>query len=155
MAASGPNAASPINAPIDDAAPSIPKDSANQLSTSSDLRSNDAEPAPDVSLAEHQAPTAFARPTPPDLLSHGRERTALTDEPADNTGTWVKQLYLIVTFLVVLVVMSYYAVFRYFVGGGAHMSDGHPVDDDHGLDDGYSNPEFYRKLREGTPLVKS
>jgi hypothetical protein len=56
VAASGPNAAPPINAPIGDAASSIPKDSATQLSTSSDLRSNDAEPAPDVSLAEQPSP---------------------------------------------------------------------------------------------------
>ena len=127
VAASGPNAAPPIKAPIGDAASSIPKDSATRLSTSSDLRSNDAEPSPDVSLAEHQGPpvvaTPNARPIPPDLLSRGRERTALTDEPIDDAGMWVKPLYLIVVFLLALVVMSYYVGFRYFVGGSAQMSE--------------------------------
>jgi hypothetical protein len=157
VAASGPNAAPPINAPIDDAASSIPKDSATQPSTSSDLSSNDAELAPDVSLAEHQAPPAVAmlnaRPIRPDLLFHGRERIALTDEPIDTAWMWVKPLYLIVAFLLTLVVMLYYVGFRYFVEGSAQMSDGHPDDD--GIDDQYNNPEFYRKLRQGGALEKA
>ena len=156
--ASEADTAPTIIAPTDDAVSSIPKGPATQLSTPSDLRSNDAETVPDVSLAEHQAPPAVAmlnaRPLPADLLSHGRDRTALTDEPTDNAGTWVKPLYLIVAFLVVLVVMSYYVVFRYFVGGSADMSCNH-FDDDGVIDDEYNDPEFYRKLRQGAALEKS
>ena len=156
--ASGADAAPTIIAPTDDAVSSIPKGPAAQLSTPSDLGSNDAETVPDVSLAEHQAPPAVAmlnaRPLPADLLSHGRDRTALTDEPTDNAGTRLKPLYLIVAFLVVLVVMSYYVVFRYFVGVSADMSGNH-FDDDGVIDDEYNDPEFYRKLRQGVALEKS
>jgi hypothetical protein len=77
---------------------------------------------------------------------------ALTDDPIDDAGMWVKPLYLIVVFLLALVVMSYYVGFRYFVGGSAQMSDGHPDDD--GIDDQYNNPEFYRQLRQGGALEK-
>jgi hypothetical protein len=157
VAASGANAAPPINAPIDDAASSIPKDSAIEPSTSSDFRSDNAEPAPDVPLGEHQAPPAGATPNaraiPPDLLSHGRERAAPTNEPVDNAGVWVKPLYPIVVFLLALVVMSYYGGFRYFVRASAQTSDGHPDDD--GIDDPYNNPEFYRKLHQGGALEKA
>jgi len=156
LAASGSNAAPLINAPTDDAASSIPKDSAAQQSTSSDLKFNDAEPAPDVSLPGHRAPPAVAtlnvRPIPPDLLSHARERTAQTNEPIDNAGMWGRPFYLIVVFLLVLVVMSYYVGFRYFVGGSAQMTDGHRDDD--GVYNQYNDPEFYRKLRQGGALQK-
>ena len=156
LAASGSNAAPLINAPTDDAASSIPKDSAAQQSTSSDLKFNDAEPAPDVSLPAHRAlpavATPNAHPIPPDSLSHGREKTALTNGPIDNTGMWGKPFYLIVVFLLVLVVMSYYVGFRYFVGGSAQMTDGHRDDD--GIDNPYNDPEFYRKLRQGGALQK-
>jgi hypothetical protein len=46
--------------------------------------------------------------------------------------------------------MLYYIVFRYFPGGRARISTGHPADD-HVDDDLYNNPEFYRKLRQGGP----
>ena len=155
--ASGADAAPTIIAPTDDAVSSIPKGPAAQLSTPSDLGSNDAETVPGVSLTEHEAPPAVAmlnaRPLPAVLLSHGRDRTALTDEPTDNAGTWIKPLYFILAFVVVLVVMSYYVVFRYFLGGSAQMSDDHPDDD--GIDEQYNNPEFYWKLRQGAALEKS
>jgi hypothetical protein len=157
--ASGSNAASQIIAPLDGPVSLIPKDSATQLSTSSDFRSNDAEPATDISLAEHQAPPAVAtvdaRPIPPgapaDLLSDGREGTAVTDDTINNVGTRVKPLYLVVVFLLALVVMSYYVVFRYFLGGSAQMSDDHPDD---GIDDSHNNPDSYRKLHQGAVLDK-
>src|SRR4029079_5783016 len=114
------------------------------------------EPAPDVSLAEGQPPpavaTANARLIPSDLLSHGRERTALGNEPIDNAGTRLKLLYPTVVFILALVVMSYYVGFRYFVGSSAQITDGHPNDDD--IDDQYNNPEFYRKLRQGGAFDK-
>ena len=155
------NAAPQIIAPLDDPVSLIPKDSATQLSTSSDLRSNEmAEPATDISLVEHHAPPAVAtvnaRPispeAPPDLSSDGRERTAPTDEPIDNAWTRVKPFYLIVVFLLALVIMSYYVIFRYFLWGSAQMSDAHPDDD--GVDDRYNNLGFYRKLRQGAVLEK-
>ena len=156
--ASGADAAPTIIAPTDDAVSSIPKGPATQLSTPSDLGSNDAETVPDVSLAEHQAPPAVAmlnaRPLPADLLSHGRDRTALTDEPTDNAGTRLKPLYLIVAFLVVLVVMSYYVVFRYFPGVSARH-ERRSSRRRRLIDDEYNNPEFYRKLRQGAALEKS
>jgi hypothetical protein len=121
------------------------------------MSSNDAEIAPDVSLAEHQAPPAVAilnaRLLPPNLLSHDRNRATMNDKPADNGGTWVKPLYLIISFLLALVVLSYYAVFRYFLSGSAHGSDEHPGNSS--IDDRYANPEFYRKLRRGVALKKS
>ena len=49
--------------------------------------------------------------------------------------------------MVALVVMSYYVVFRYFLGGSAQISDDHPEED--GIDDQYNSPEFYCKLRQG------
>ena len=64
----------------------------------------------------------------------------------------VKPLYLIVAFLLALVVVSYYVIFRHFVGGSTQMSDDHPDDD--GIDDHYNSPEFYRKLRQGAALEK-
>jgi hypothetical protein len=157
---SGSNAAPQRAAPLDDPMSLIPRDSATQPSTSSDFRSNDTEPAPDVFLAEHQAPPAVAtvdaRPIPPDapadLLSDGRESTAVTDDPIDNVGTRVKPIYLVVVFLLALVFMSYYVIFRYFLGGSAQMSDDHPDD---GIDDRHNNPEFYRKLHQGAVLEKT
>jgi hypothetical protein len=67
----------------------------------------------------------------------------------------VRPLHLILASVVITVVMSYYIIFRYFLGGGSTQSDGHPVDGDDGLDDRYNNPEFYRKLREGAVPEKS
>jgi hypothetical protein len=165
LAASRPNAAPPIIAPIDDAASSsIPKDSPTQLSTSSDFRSSDAEPAPDVSLAEHQAPPAVAAvnarriPPPPDapadLVSYGRERTALSDKLIDYAGMHVRPFHLILAFVVVSVCMLYYIVFRYFPGARALISIDHP-EEDHVDDDWYNSPEFYRKLRQSAVLEKT
>jgi hypothetical protein len=161
VATSGPNAAPQIITPMDDAVSSIPKDSTTPHSTSSDLRSNDAEPAPDVFVAQPHAPlaaaTVNAHPIPPDALadsvSDGRERTALTDEPVDNARMRVRPLYLILAFVVALVVMSYYVVFRYFLGGSAQISADHPEEDS--IDDQYNSPEFYRKLRQGAAFEKS
>jgi hypothetical protein len=161
MAASGPNAAPQIIAPIDDAVSSIPKDSATQLSTSTDFRSNDAEPVPDVSVAQPHAPlaaaTVNARPIPPDapadLVSDGRQRTALSDESIDSAGMRVRPFHLILAFVVALVVMFYYLIFRYFLGRSAQMSADYPEDD--GIDDEYNNPESYRKLRQSAVHQKS
>jgi hypothetical protein len=154
--ASGPNAASPINAPIDDAASSIPKDSATQPSTSSDLRFNDAEPAPDVSLAVNQSPPAVATvndrrmPLPTDapayLASHGRVWRALIDELIHSVGMYVRPFHFILAFVVVSVCMLYSIVFRYLPGGRTRISIDHP-EEDYVHDDSYNNPEFYRKLR--------
>jgi hypothetical protein len=158
-AASRPNAALPIIAPIDDAtSSSIPENSATQMSTSSDFRSNGAEPAPDISPAENQTSAAVATidtsrtPVPPDypadLVSHGRERTVLSDELIEYAGMYVRPFHIILAFIVVSVCMLYYIVFRYFPGGRARISTGQPADD-YVDDDLYNNPEFYRKLRQG------
>jgi hypothetical protein len=163
VAESGPTVAPEIIAPIDDAAPSsIPKDTASQLSTSSDFRPNGAEPGPDVSVAQSHAPltgtTNNTDPIPFDApieLSDGRQRTSLSDEPINNAGMRVRPLHLILAFVVMTVVMSYYIIFRCFLGGGSTQSDGHQVDGDDGLDDRYNNPEFYRKLRERAVPEKS
>lgn len=149
-----PNAVPTIIAPIDDAASS--KGSATQLRASSVAGSNDAEPARDISPVEHQDPAAVAtldaRLIAPDILPHSRERAALTDGSVDNAGIWVKPLYLIVAFLLALVVMSYYLVFKYFIGGSVEMNEDH-LDADVS-DDEYNNPEFYRKLRQGAAVEK-
>jgi hypothetical protein len=156
VVASRPNTGPTIIAPVDDESSLVSKGSATQLGASSVARSNDADPAPDVSLVEHQDPAAVAtlnaRLIPPDLLPHSRERTTPTDEPVDNAGMWVKPLYLIVAFLLGLVVMSYHFVFKYFIGGSVEMSEDHL--DDHVSHDEYNNPEFYRKLRQGAALEK-
>jgi hypothetical protein len=112
-----------------------------QPSTSSDLRFNDAEPAPDVSLAVNQSPPAVATvndrrmPLPPDapayLASHGRVWRALIDELIHSVGS---------------VCMLYSIVFRYLPGGRTRISIDHP-EEDYVHDDSYNNPEFYRKLR--------
>ena len=156
MTASGPNAAPRIIAMIDDTALSIPKDSATELSTHSEFRSNAAEPAPDVSVAEPQAPLAVATinagPIPPDapadLVSVGRERTALPVEPIDNAAMPLRPFLLILTFALALVGLLYYVVLKYLPGGSARISTDHP-EDDCVDDDQYNNPEFYRKLRQG------
>lgn len=163
VVASGPNAAPPINATIDDAASSIPKDFASQLSTSSDLRPNDAEPAPNVSLAELQTLPAVAMvndrrmPLPPNapanLAPDGRVRRALSDELIDSVGRHVRPFHFILAFVVVSVCMIYYIVFRYLPGGRTRISIDHP-EEDYVDDDWYNNPEFYRKLRQGAVLEK-
>jgi hypothetical protein len=125
MAALGSNAAPTVIAPIDGVVSS--KHSTTRLSTSSDLRTDDAERAPDVSLAVHQEPPAVAtlnaRPLPSNalanLLSRGRDRTALSDQAIDNTGMPVKPLSIIAAVLLALVIMSYYAAFRYFLGASS------------------------------------
>jgi len=153
--ASGPNAAPPM---IDDAASSIPKDFASQLSTFSNLRPNDAEPAPIVSLAELQAPPAAAMVNdrrmalPPDapanLAPDGRVRRTLSDELIYSVGRHVRPFHFILAFVVVSVCMIYYIVFRYLPGGRTRTSIDHP-EEDYVDDDWYNNPEFYRKLRQG------
>ena len=162
--ASRANAAPPIITSIDDAASSsIPENSAPQLSTSPDFRSNGAEAAPDVFPAEHQASPAVATvnarriPLPPDpltdLVSHVRERTALSDELIEYAGMYVRPFHLILAFVVVSVCMLYYIVFRYLPGGRTRTAIDHP-EDDYVDDDWYNNPEFYRKLRQGAVLEK-
>ncbi len=165
MVASRANAAPRIITSIDNAAlSSIPENSATQLSTSSDFRSNGAEPAPDVSPAEHQTSPAVATvnarrmPLPPDppadLVSHGRERTVLSDELIEYARMYVRPFHLILAFVVVSVCMLYYIVFRYLPGGRARISIDHP-EEYYADDDRYNNPEFYRKLRQGAVLEKS
>jgi hypothetical protein len=149
-----PNAPAQIVATIDDSEPSIPHDSATQLSTSSKLSFNAAEPAPDVSVAEFHAPitvaTVNAHPlyAPADLMPDGRERTSTSDESIGVVGMRVPPLYLILAFVVALVGMLYFLLFRYLPGGGARIRTGQPADD-YVDDDLYDNPEFYRKLRQG------
>jgi hypothetical protein len=149
--ASGSNAEPQIIAPLDDTLSSIRKDSDTQQSA------NVVEPVPHVLLAESQAPhevaTPDARPIPPALLSHDRERSALTDELVDNARVWVKPRYAISVFVVALVVMSYYVVFRIFSWGGLDMIRGHADDD--GIEELDDKLEFYRKLHRGTALEKS
>jgi hypothetical protein len=144
--ASESNAEPQIIAPLDDAVSSIPKDSITQQSASSDFRSNDAEAVPDVSLAERQAPpevaTPDARPIPPG--------SALTDELVDNARMWVKPRYLIGAFVLALIGMSYYVIFRIFSWGSLYMSHGHPDDD--GIEELDNKLEFYRKLHQGAAL---
>jgi hypothetical protein len=152
--ASGSNTAPRIIAPIDDAASAIPKDSTSQQSTSSDSRSNDPEPAPHVSVAQPHAPlaaaTVDAHPIPPDLVSDGREKIALSD----NAGMRVRPFHLILAFVVALVGTLYYVVLRYLPGGSGRIRTDHP-EDNYVDDDQYNNPEFYRKLRRGAVLEKS
>jgi hypothetical protein len=150
MAASGPNAAL-----MDDAA--TPNDSATKLSAPKDFRSNDAAPAPDVSVAQLHAPlaatTVNARSIPSHLVSDDSERTASSDKSADIAGTQIRPFYLIIAFMVALVGMLYYLVFRYLPGGSARIS----IDDaenDWVDDDPYNDPEFYRKLRQGAAEVE-
>jgi hypothetical protein len=141
------NAALPIDPTIDDVEPSISKDAATDSNTSTGLRSNDVEPEPDVLHAEHRGAPAAAtldpRPSQPVLLSDDRERTGPTNTIYKALMS-VKPLYLIVAFVMATVVMSYYVVFRVFRCDGAQMSDAWP--DDGGIDSGYNDPEFYRKL---------
>jgi hypothetical protein len=142
------NAALPIDATIDDVEPSISKDSAADPNASIGLGSHDDEPEPDVLHAEHQEPPAPATPdhapNQPVFSSDDRESTALTDTIYKALMS-VKPLYLIVAFVMTMVVMSYYVVFRVFRWDGAQISDAWP--DDSGIDGGYNDPEFYRKLR--------
>jgi hypothetical protein len=141
------NAAPPIDATIDHVEPSISKDFATDPNTSTGLRSNDVEPEPDVLRAKHRGPPVAAtldpRPSEPVLLSDDRERTALTDTIYRALMS-AKPLYLIIAFVMATVVMSYYVVFRIFRWDGAQMSDAWP--DDSGVNGGYNDPEFYRKL---------
>jgi hypothetical protein len=150
MAASGPNAAL-----MDDAA--TPNDSATKLSASTDFRSNDAAPAPDVSVAQPHAPlaatTVNARLIPSHLVSGGRERTTPSDESSDDTGTKIRPFYLILAFVIALVGMLHYLVFRYLPGGSARAGVDEPETDWVG-DDQYNDPEFYRKLRQGAALER-
>jgi hypothetical protein len=150
MAASGLNAAQ-----IDDAASSTTNDSDTKRSTPTD-RSNDAETAPGVYVAQPHAPPAATTVNPRPILPHlsdGRERTALSDESTDNTGTQISPFYLILAFVVALVGMLYYLVFRYLPGGSARAEIDDAENDWVG-DDQYNDPEFYRKLRQGAALEK-
>jgi hypothetical protein len=141
------NAALPIDATIDDGTPSISKDSATDPNTSTSLRSHDVEAEADVLHAEHRGSPAGATldpaPSQPVLLSDDRESPALTDTIFKILSS-VKPLYLIVAFVMTTVVMAYYVVFRVFRWDGAQMSDAWA--DDSGIDGGYNDPEFYRKL---------
>jgi hypothetical protein len=88
-------------------------------------------------------------------MSDGRQQTSPSYELIGNAGAHARTLYLFLALVVVMIVMSYYVLFKYFLkGDGAQMSDGHPFDDDHGVDDQFNNPEFYRRLRQGA-LEKS
>jgi hypothetical protein len=150
------NAAPQIVATVDDSSSSIPNDSMTPLNTSSQLNFNAAEPASGVSVAKSHAPITVAminaRPltpnAPADLTPDGRERTSLSDKFIGIVGIHVPPLYLILAFVVALVGIFYYVVFKYLPGSGARISIDHPADD-YVDDDLYNNPEFYRKLRQG------
>jgi hypothetical protein len=148
-----PNAPPRIVATVDDSSSSIANDSMTPLNTSSQSDFNTAEPASDVSVAEVHAPitvaTVNAHPlyAPADLMPDGRERTSTSDESIGVVGMRVPPLYLILVFVVALVGMLYFLLFRYLPGGGARIRTGQPADD-YVDDDLYNNPEFYRKLRE-------
>jgi hypothetical protein len=134
------------------------------LNTSSQSNFNAAEAGSHVSVAESHAPITVAvvkaRPltpnapaaltpnAPADLMPDGRERTPLSDEFIGIIGIHVSPLYLILAFVVALLGMLYYVVFKYLPGGGARINIDHPADD-YVDDDLYNNPEFYRKLRQG------
>ena len=94
-----------------------------------------------------------ARPLPAVLLSHGRDRTALTDEPTGQRWDVDKTA---LSYSRVRGGAGRYVVLRclqILLGGSAQMSDDHPDDD--GIDDQYNNPEFDWKLRQGAALEKS
>ena len=159
QAASAPNAAPLIITTIDDTASSIPKESATQPSTSSEIRSNTAELAPRESAAEPHAPLALAtvnaRPIPADaradLTSDDSKATPREGEPIDNAGIPMKPFLLILAFVLALVGVLYYVVLKYLPGGSVRISADYPEDDCID-DDQYNNPEFYRKLRQGPVL---
>ena len=97
VAAYGPTAAPEVIAPIDDAASSsIPKDVASQPSTSSDLRSDVAGPASDVSVAKSHAPMPHPIPSnaPADLMSDDWQQTSPSYEIIGNAGAHARTLYL-------------------------------------------------------------
>jgi hypothetical protein len=98
-----PNAVPQINAPINEAASSTPNYSGAQLSTSSDFKSSDAEPIPDVSVAQPQVPLAGSsvntRPTPHDAPDWTARRVQLID----NAQTLAKPFPLIFAFVLTLV----------------------------------------------------
>ena len=156
QAAFAPSAAPLIITTINDTASSIPKEFATQPSTPSEIRSNTAELAPRVSVAEPNAPLALAtvnaRPIPTDaradLVSDHSKATAREGEPIDNAGMPMKPFLLILVFVLALVGLLYYVVLKYLPGGSARIGADHP-EDDRIDDDQYSNPEFYRKLRQG------
>ena len=81
-------------------------------------------------------------------MSDGRETISLIDEPIGDAGTRVRPFHLILAFVVALVGMLYYVVFRYLPVGSAQIGIDHP-EDDYADDDPYNNPEFYRQLRQG------
>jgi len=149
---SEPNAQVAASAPIDDTASSIPKEYASQLSTSSEVRSNAPEPAPDVSVAEPIAPLAVATvnapPIPPDAPV---DRTARRADLIDNARMLVRPFPLIFAFVLALVGLLYYVLLKCLVPGGSARTD-HPEDDC--IDDQCNNPEFYRKLHQGAALEK-
>jgi hypothetical protein len=148
-----PNAALEVVAKVDDSASSIPNDSMTQPN----FNFNPGEPPPDVSAAKSYAPTTAAtikaRPftpnAPADLMSDGRERTSVSDEFVGIIAIHVPPVYLILAFVVALVGMFYYVVFKYLPGSGARIGIDHPAGD-YVDDDLYNNPEFYRKLRQGS-----
>jgi hypothetical protein len=92
-----------IIAPMDGAASSIPNDSAAKPSNSSDFRPNEAEPVPDVSVAQPQAPlaasTVNAQPTPLDAPYWTARRAELTD----NAQILARPFPLICAFVLALV----------------------------------------------------
>ena len=95
VAAYGPTAAPEVIAPIDDAASSsIPKDVASQPSTSSDLRSDVAGPASDVSVAKSHAPMPHPIPSnaPADLMSDDWQQTSPSYEIIGNAGAHARTL---------------------------------------------------------------
>jgi hypothetical protein len=159
VAASGPTAPAQIIASIDDTASSIPREPAALLRSSSEARSDAAEPAPKVSKADTHAPLAAAavnaRPIQPDApdnsVSDGRESTPLSDEPTDDAGM-IRPFYLILAFGMALVGILHYLVFRFFPGGSRRISIDYSDGDCTIDDDPYNNPEFYRKLRQGVVL---
>jgi hypothetical protein len=151
-----PNAAHPMDATIEDGGSATAKDFVPQRSTSSSFGSNDAESTPDVSLTERGGPPAVAAPVSrfswPILGAGDHETIDRNGTPFYSALMWVKPLYLIVAFVMAMVVMAHYVIFRTFRLSRAQISDTWP--DDIGIDSRYKDPEFYRKLRQAATIGK-
>jgi hypothetical protein len=144
------NTAHPIDATTDDGATS--RNVIPQRSLSPSLRSNDSEPAADVLLTEGDGLPAVAAPVARFgwfvLLSRDYETTDRNDRPVYRALTWVRPPYLVIVFVMMMVIMSYYLIFKTFQWGHTPINDTWP--DDIGVGGQYNDPEFYRKLRQAT-----
>jgi hypothetical protein len=92
-----------IIAPMDGAASSIPNDSAAKPSNSSDFRPNEAEPVPDVSVAQPQAPLAASTVNAQPTTLDAPYWTARRAESTDNAQILARPFPLICAFVLALV----------------------------------------------------